>query len=45
MFQDLRFGVRMLSKSLMLTMVAVLSLGLGNGSRFGLFPVPTRSTG
>ncbi|MGH9935734.1 MAG: hypothetical protein ACREAM_05775, partial [Blastocatellia bacterium] len=32
MFQDLRFGLRMLRTSKMLTLVAVLSLGLGIGA-------------
>ena len=32
MFQDLRYGARMLLKHTLLTMVAVLSLGLGIGA-------------
>lgn len=32
MFQDLRFGMRMLSKNKLLTLVAILSLGLGIGA-------------
>ena len=32
MLQDLRYGVRMLFKSKMITLVAVVSLGLGIGA-------------
>src|SRR6266852_6116415 len=39
MFQDLRYGVRMLLKHKGFTMVAVLSLGLGIGANTALFSV------
>jgi predicted permease len=37
MFQDLRYGVRMLLKSKMFTLVAVLSLSLGIGANVAIF--------
>lgn len=37
MFQDLRYGVRMLLKSKVFTVVAVLSLGLGIGANTAIF--------
>ena len=37
MFQDLRFGLRMLRTSKMLTLVAVLSLGLGIGATSAIY--------
>jgi predicted permease len=39
MFQDLRYGVRMLLKSKAFTIVAALSLGLGIGANTALFSV------
>src|SRR5262245_61351491 len=37
MFQDLRYGMRMLLKSKMITVVAILSLALGIGANTAIF--------
>lgn len=39
LFQDLRFGVRMLSKNRVVTLIAVLSLALGIGANVAVFSV------
>jgi len=39
MFQDIRFGLRMMRRSRLLTLVAVLSLGLGIGANTAIFSV------